>query len=311
MAQEVVYTSQEVHNAVNILNEAYTTMNTSIANSINSDFTVLTDLDLFSSGLAKIKEQVKSLAQIYETLIAKLKAHDTTMEETEQTMNTYVDDYTSSSRKSGSSYHRSHGDSSSIEAEAPTTVEENDGKKISNDELQTIIENLDYSNLKVALQNILNSNENLTAMLSDNFNANILTYMLKSMLGGEVDLSKIATEEETLIQKKLLDQLASQNNNVFASLDESTYLAAMPYLKEIAKDNNIEFSSLILDKKNEDKLLGALKSVYDGNVSSLNDNEIGSVRNYLDKIANDNSISIDELLASTKYMSLIKGGVSA
>lgn len=311
MAQEVVYTSQEVHNAVSILNEAYTTMNTSIANSINSDFTVLTDLDLFASGLAKIKEQVTSLAQIYETLIAKLKAHDTTMEETEQTMNNYVDDYTGSSRSNSSSSSRSHRSASSIETEAPTTVEEEDGKKISNEELQTIIENLDFSNLKVALQNILNSNENLTAMLSDNYNANILTYMLKSMLGGEVDLSKITTDEETLIQKKLLDQLASQEGNVFASLDESTYLAAMPYLKEVANSNNISFSSLILDSKNEDKLLDALKNVYDGNTSSLNDNEISSVRTYLDKIANDNSISSDELLSSTKYMSLIKGGVSA
>ena len=144
MANEVVYTSQEVHNAISILKEAHTTMSTSIANSISSDFSVLSDLDLFSSGLSKIKEQVTSLAQIYETLIAKLQTHDTTMEETEQNVQNDVNNYIDSSNGgyySGGS--RSHSSGSTTETEKPTTEEEDDGKKISDEELKTIIKDFD------------------------------------------------------------------------------------------------------------------------------------------------------------------------
>ena len=315
MANEVVYTSQEVQNAISILNEAYTTMNTGIANSINSDFSVLTDLDLFSSGLSKIKEQVTSLAQIYETLIAKLKTHDTTMEETEQSMNDAVDNYTDSAYRGSGGYgsggSSSHGSGHEAEAEKPTVEEEEDGKQISDEQLKEIIKEFDFANLKVALQNILNANGNLTAMLSDNYNANILVYMLKKMLGGEVDLSKLSTTDETLIQKQILEKLAAEENNVFASLDENTYLAALPYLKKIANDNNIKFSELILEPKNEQVLLTALKNVYEGNATSLNENETNSVRSYIDKIASQNSITADELLSKTSNMSLIKGGVKS
>ena len=157
MANEVVYTSQEVHNAISILKEAHTTMSTSIANSISSDFSVLTDLDLFSSGLSKIKEQVTSLAQIYETLIAKLQTHDTTMEETEQNVQNDVRNYVDSSGGySGGGSSGGHGGGSSTETEKPTTEDEDDGKKISDTELKEIIKDFDFANLKVALQNILN-----------------------------------------------------------------------------------------------------------------------------------------------------------
>ena len=316
MAQEIVYASQEVQNAISILKEAHTTMSSSIANSINSDFSVLTDLDLFSSGLSKIKDQVTSLAQIYETLIAKLQTHDTTMEQTEESMNQEVGGYIDSSSGGGGGYgggggSGSHGSGHATETEKPTTEDETDGKQISDQQLKEILKEFDFTNLKVALQNILNANGNLTAMLSDNYNANVLIYMLKKMLGGEVDLSKMTTTDETLIQKQLLEQIASQDENVFASLDESTYLAALPYLKKVANENNVKFSELILESKNEPILLKALEDVYNGNANSLKESEVNSVRSYIDKVASQASVSADTLLSSTSYMSVIKGGVSS
>ena len=82
-------------------------------------------------------------------------------------------------------------------------------------------------------------------------------------------------------------------------------------MKKIAKNNNVSFSELILETKNEEILLTALKDVYDGNASSLNESEVNSVRSYLDSVASKNSITTDTLLSSKNYMSLIKGGISS
>jgi hypothetical protein len=147
--------------------------------------------------------------------------------------------------------------------------------------------------------------------LCDPAKANILVYQLKSMLKQtDIKQSELATDDEKSIQKIMLESLSKEDKNPFAELDDSTFLTGMPYLKQIAKSNNINFSDLIVEDKYASILMTGLSNIYNGNVdNTLTTNEIEKVKTYIDAIAKNNNMDAKTLLSDPKNMSLIKGGI--
>ena len=71
------------------------------------------------------------------------------------------------------------------------------------------------------------------------------------------------------------------------------------YLNLIAKENDINLSSLLLDDKYKNVLQVSLLDLYDGNnigKYNLDSEYVNKVRNYLTNVAEKNNIDIEDLL---------------
>ena len=68
-------TTDDITNAVGILDGSLNIMEGSIATSITGDITVLSSLELFTEGLGKLKSQLDALKQSNENLMTKITLH--------------------------------------------------------------------------------------------------------------------------------------------------------------------------------------------------------------------------------------------
>ncbi len=316
---EKKYYEAEIEEAKSSLSSAKSTLTSDVIPSLNSNFQVLEELGLISGGLSKIKTQAQALADAYDYVINALSTHESTERENETKVGSTVNSYTrttggtQSTGSSSDSGGRDPGDShegTPIHTEKPIVEEIEEGKTISTEELVELINDMKFEEIITLLKNIVKNGGLVTAMLTDKYSANILTYTLKNILGYEADLGKVTTSDDTLIQEKLLEKIANENENVFVKINENTYLTGMPYLKSIAKQNNLTVSQLILNDSNEKLLLKSLVDIYDGNTgTTLSTKEVEEVRTYLNTVAEKNGISTETLLSSENYISLIKGGV--
>jgi hypothetical protein len=278
-----------------------------ISTPLNSEFEALSKVDLFSSGLTKLKSQTETLVENYTTFSSSLSQHENDLSTFEDTQASEVREYISN--YSGSR-HYSSGSSHDTDSISTDNVEE--GNAINNSYLETILPEISYNSKVQALKNILTyNNDTLTALLTDVSKANILVYQLKKMLNGQdLKISQLATDDEKKIQKIMLETLSKESNNPFAELDDSTFLKGMPYLTKIAKENNITIGDLILEDKYSSILMSSLINIYNGNVNnSLTEKEISGVKSYLDQIATINNLNIKTLFSDVKNITLIKGGI--
>lgn len=309
MASLINYNSQEVQDAQSILKESVNILQNDIQSPLSSDFGPLKELDLFSDGLSKLTSQVESLIESHTAFAEQLAQHDSEMAELESSQESAVSEYVGGSTGGGGYYGGGSSSSSSV-----TTDDVDDGKAVTNAYLAEIVPQLSYDSKLQALKNILvDNNGSLTELLTDVSKANILVYELKKMLkDSTAKISDTVTDEEKNIQKILLDAMAVSEKNPFAELSDYTFLKGMPYLVQVAKNNNINFSSLILDDKYSNVLMTALSDIYNGNAANvLNTQEITGVKDYLDLIAKSNGVDVQTLLSDTKYVSVIKGGVKS
>ena len=310
---EKKYYEGEIEEAKASLSSAKNTISSDVIPSLNSNFQVLVELGLFSGGLSKIKTQAQALSDAYDYVISALSAHESAERENESKVGSTVRAYTdttggtSGSNTGGSNDHQG---GTKVSTTDPKVKKINEGKTISTEKLVKLINDMTFEEIITLLKNIVTNGGLLSVVLTDSYSANILTYTLKNILGYETDLGKVTTSDDTLIQKELLKKIAKQSDNVFASIDDKTFLVGMPYLKTFAKEKNLDVAELILDDKNEDLLMASLVNIFDGNTgTSLTGKEVEGVRSYLNSVASKNGISTETLLSSSNYISLIKGGV--
>ena len=307
MANEIKYNTEEINETQTILKESLNILQNEISTPLNSEFEALSKVDLFSSGLTKLKSQTETLVENYTTFSSSLSQHENDLSTFEDTQASEVREYISNYSSSG---HYSSGSSHDTDSISTDNVEE--GNAINNSYLETILPEISYNSKVQALKNILTyNNDTLTALLTDVSKANILVYQLKKMLNGQdLKISQLATDDEKKIQKIMLETLSKESNNPFAELDDSTFLKGMPYLTKIAKENNITVGDLILEDKYSSILMSSLINIYNGNVNnSLTEKEISGVKSYLDQIATINNLNIKTLFSDVKNITLIKGGI--
>ena len=265
---------------------------------------------LFSSGFEMIKNQTKAVTSAFQSIIDTLSNHDEDMETTNSLVIDLVNKYCDSH---GGTYRgeqrEKRTEETSISSDSIETEKVEEGKEISSNEIAQYIVKMDYSTTLNTLKNISKKDGDLEVLLTDKYSANICTYTLKSILGEETDLGKVVTSSDTLIQKELLEKFVSLDEEMIAQIDQNTILSGIPYFKSVANNNGIDVCDLIQNDSNEKLLLKSLNDIYFGKASSsLSEDSINSVNNYLDGVAKNNGISTKTLLSSTNYMSLIKGG---
>lgn len=309
MSNTIEYNSEELYETVSIIEEAKKILAEDIKTSLDSDFSDLVELNLFSEGLSKLKSQAASLIDTHENLIASLKTHDAeignTETETEQIIRNYQVPTPSGSGSSGYS-------GSSVASGEVTTEDVVKGNEINNTVLKEILPQLDYSSHLQILKNIMIYNEgNVTNLLFEPSMSNHLVYLLKKMMTDDaITKDPKATNETIDIQKVLLRSIANDKNNAFSELDDETVLVAIKHFDKFAKSNNLDVADLLLDEKNQTVLFKEIKNVYENkNTSDMSQNELNKFKKYIDTIAGKNNMTSEELLSNEKNMTIIRKGV--
>ena len=301
--------TEDVMNAITILDSSLNIMESSMLTSISKDFAVLSSLDLFNEGLAKLKAQVTALKQSNENLMTKITLHADEIAALEEEITTQIQKelitYDAGSGGGGSYY----SDINSIDVEDVTN-----NTNISN--LQ-VVENLNDVT-KVDIDNILsflNINKgdySINDILLSDVGSGILLCLLKRFYGdSNVNIDTTVSEETFNIQKLLLEKLLNSESDISnVGFKDNTILVAKDYFVSIAKENNLEISELLLNEKHETLLLDSINKLYLGeDLSKYNVSEktLNTVKNFVDKVAEDNGVTVEKVLSDTDYLGDLKG----
>lgn len=305
MAKEMIYNEEELSETTTLLNTSLDIVEKDIGPSLISNFSYLQDLGF--SSLSSLKNQVEQLSIFQKALIAKINGHNSELGELEQELTNYINQEAISGSREDTGYKGEVIDIDDINLD-----DVNKGQKINNEYLENVSPIFTSSQKMAILENINNnSDSDFTLLFTDPDKSNVLVCELKKILGdSDAVLSDVATDEEKNIQKVILNSMADGDNNYFAEFGTDSILQGMPYLKEFAQNKNITVGDLVLDNEYSNDFMLALKNIYNGddkNLESLGESEIESIKSYVDKIAEQNNMTAQELLTA-ENAGLIKRG---
>ena len=302
----VLFDSLEVSGIVSKIEEA-NSVQMDIKTSLNRDFSLLQELELFNDGLISIKSEVDNISYLNNQLITCLNKHNEDMERLETNHNNLFNDYVKED---------------DIVEEASVaqqvTIDEivlnkkTDGKLILTEYVQEVIPSFSYDLKLEVLKNILKGDSNSLSIITDKTQSDILIYELKNILNEKysIELSKLTNEEENEIQKEFFESIIDNDTNIFDEIDGDSLLKGLSFYKQVAQKNGITTSDLIFDDNNKDKFMETINEIYNSeDIDVLTDEELNSVKNYIKDIADTNNIEINDLLSDSKYSSVIKGGI--
>lgn len=301
--KKIAYDSSEISNILSKINSNTSIVENDIISSLNNDFSVLQELDLFNEGLNKLSTSARKIASLNNRLIFLLNDHDSNMNELNNKHMSLFNNIDSSSNTENY-----EGELINIDEISLNKI--TDGKLILKEYVNSVVFSFSYDRKREILQSILKNNS--LSILTDSSQSDILIYQLKDILKNEysTEISKLTKEEELEIQKDFFKAISDNDKNIFDEVEEDSFLKGLSYFKEVSKKNNISIESLLLDDKNNELFVKTLNDIYKGNeVSSLTSDEALSVKNYIDNISNKNNIDISDLLKDTKYSSVLKGGI--
>ena len=307
MADRIFYDSNEVSNIVSKIGEHTDLIQSDIEYSINKNFSVLRDLDLFSDGLDLLLSRADNIIYLNNKLVNLLNNHD--------------GDFCSLENEHVSLFNKEEVEEKETEAYSGTVIsideivlsKINDGKVILTEYINEVIPSFSYDKKLEVLKEILNDNSNSLSLLTDSDESDILVYQLKNILSDKysIKLNKLTKDEEKELQKSFFESISDNDTNIFDELDTNTFLNGLSYYKQVAQKNGISDTDLLFDDKNKELFMDAVNDIYNNSdqIDVLTENEIESVKNYINEVASSNSITVSELLSNSKYSSVIKGGI--
>lgn len=274
-----------------------------IKSSIDNDFKIFDDLEY--DGLTTIRNNTNSLDEIHNKLYTIIDNHIKEMDNVEKEQLGIIDKYIEDDVSINNYYSGEKITLDSIVLDKTLSSE----SEVLNNYIKEIIPTLSYDMKKEVLNNILNGEDTLTSILINEDESDIFVYQLNNILKDKYDIKidKLSKEDETMLQKLFLDNISDNDTNIFEN--SKSILSGLSYYKHVAKKNNISLSDLMFD--NDELLLESTKELYENiGTDLLTDTEINNFREYIDNISKSNNISSLDLLSNSKYISLIKGGIS-
>lgn len=310
IGERVDINSDEIMKAISILDSSLNILEGSMLTSISTDFKVLSSLGLFTDGLDKLKTQIETMKKSNENLMTKISLHAAEMQEVEESIvaevnATFISSGNYSSGGGGNYY-------SDISQISVSTVTEN--TNINNDQVADAINNIkpiDINNI-LSFLNINKGEYSISDILFCDVGSGILLCLLKKFYGDkDIKIDTIVTKDSFNIQKTLLEKLLNDDvvidNKEFNS---SLIVIEKEYFKSIAKENDIAVSELLLNERYETLLLSSIKKLYLGKdleQYNLEEDSIENVKLYVEKVADDNGVSVDKVLSDVNFLSDLKG----
>lgn len=301
--------TDDVMSAISILDSSLNVIDSSMLQSISKDFGVLASLNLFSEGLEKLKKQLESLKQSNENLMTKITLHADEISELEDAIATQIQKELVAGDAGSGGGGNYYSDIAAIEVANVTN-----NTNISNTQVLENINGVTELDIESILSflNINKGEYSINDILLTDVGSGILLCLLKKFYGdNNVNIDTNVSEETLNIQKVLLEKLLSSENGIESvEFKDNTIIIAKEYFNSIAKENNLTISELLLDEKNETLLLSSINKLYLGkDLTKYNVKEetIKSVKEFVNKIAEDNGVTSEEVLSNTDYLGDLKG----
>lgn len=310
IGERVDINSDEIMNAISILDGSLNILEGTMLTSISNDFKVLSSLGLFTDGLDKLKTQIETMKKSNENLMTKISLHAAEMQEVEESIVAEVNStFISSGNYSGGGGGSYYSDISQISV---STVTEN--TNINNNQVADAINNIkpiDINNI-LSFLNINKGEYSISDILFCDVGSGILLCLLKKFYGDkDIKIDTIVSKDSYDIQKTLLEKLLNDDvvidNKEFNS---SLIVMEKEYFKSIAKENDIAVSELLLNEKYETLLLSSIEKLYLGKdleKYNLEEDAIKNVKLYIEKVADDNGVSVEKVLSDVNFLSDLKG----
>lgn len=310
IGERVDINSDEIMKAISILDGSLNILEGTMLTSISNDFKVLSSLGLFTDGLDKLKTQIETMKKSNENLMTKISLHAAEMQEVEESIVAEVNStFISSGNYSGGGGGSYYSDISQISV---STVTEN--TNINNNQVADAINNIkpiDINNI-LSFLNINKGEYSISDILFCDVGSGILLCLLKKFYGDkDIKIDTIVSKDSYDIQKTLLEKLLNDDvvidNKEFNS---SLIVMEKEYFKSIAKENDIAVSELLLNEKYETLLLSSIEKLYLGKdleKYNLEENAIENVKLYIEKVADDNGVSVEKVLSDVNFLSDLKG----
>lgn len=310
IGERVDINSDEIMKAISILDGSLNILEGTMLTSISNDFKVLSSLGLFTDGLDKLKTQIETMKKSNENLMTKISLHAAEMQEVEESIVAEVNStFISSGNYSGGGGGSYYSDISQISV---STVTEN--TNINNNQVADAINNIkpiDINNI-LSFLNINKGEYSISDILFCDVGSGILLCLLKKFYGDkDIKIDTIVSKDSYDIQKTLLEKLLNDDvvidNKEFNS---SLIVMEKEYFKSIAKENDIAVSELLLNEKYETLLLSSIEKLYLGKdleKYNLEEEAIENVKLYIEKVADDNGVSVEKVLSDVNFLSDLKG----
>lgn len=310
IGERVDINSDEIMKAISILDGSLNILEGTMLTSISNDFKVLSSLGLFTDGLDKLKTQIETMKKSNENLMTKISLHAAEMQEVEESIVAEVNStFISSGNYSGGGGGSYYSDISQISV---STVTGN--TNINNNQVADAINNIkpiDINNI-LSFLNINKGEYSISDILFCDVGSGILLCLLKKFYGDkDIKIDTIVSKDSYDIQKTLLEKLLNDDvvidNKEFNS---SLIVMEKEYFKSIAKENDIAVSELLLNEKYENLLLSSIEKLYLGKdleKYNLEEDSIENVKLYIEKVADDNGVSVEKVLSDVNFLSDLKG----
>jgi hypothetical protein len=276
--------------------------------SINKDFSMLKELDLFSDGLDLLLSRSDNIIYLNNKLVNFLNTHDDDFCELE---NGHI---TLFNKEEVEEQNEDAYSGSVVNIDEIVLNKINDGKVILTEYVSEVIPSFSYDMKLEVLKDITNNNANSLSLLTDPDESDILIYQLKNILSDKysIELNKLTKEEEKELQKSFFESISDNDTNIFDEIETNTFLHGLSYYKQVAQKNGMSITDLLFDDKNKDLFMNSINDIYNNSdqIDVLTESEMDSVKNYINETASANSISVNELLSNNKYSSILKGGIN-
>lgn len=308
--ENIEISTEEVMNTISVLDESLSLLEGTMSTSIANDFTVLSSLDLFSDGIAKLKEQITSLQTSNKNLMSKITVHAEEIEQLEQNIveeieRSYVSNYGGGGSSGGGGYYADITDEEVEEVTGNTNILESDllakipdMKDIERDEF-------------ISFMNINKGTYSMNDLLFSDVGAGMLVYLLKKFYGDTNDnLSQVSTSTSYDIQKALLEKILSSQGSLDTVFKKDSILIAKDYFVSVAKECNLSVSELLLNDKHKALLMSSIRDLYNNeNLSGHNvkAETVAKVQDFINDLAYEKQVNVETLLNDSTYLSSLKG----
>ena len=303
---KIVYDSNEISSIVSNTKELINVVETDIKPQIDNDFQLLKELDFFTDGFDSIKTKLDKIILLNSEIVSSLNKHD---EEMNSINNKHLSLFNGINQEETKTNSYS---GESIVLDNINLKEITDGKTVLTTYISEVIPKFSYEEKVELLKNILKEEDSLS-ILTNTDESDIITYELKENIDSDyfIELSKLTKEEKKEKQKSFFNAISDNDTNIFDEMKKDSFLSGLSYLKQYAKKNDTTLSNLIFDDNKKELFMDAIKDIYNSDqIDVLTEEEVNSVKSYIDNISSKNNIEVNELLNNTKYTSILKGGIN-
>ena len=301
--------SNDVDEVVRKMSDSVIELQNNAYTHVDNGYKGLEETGIITTGTDTTKKGINSIISKEVNLINIIKDHLQTCKDTEDEIVNYI----SSFDYSKSYVNRANASSS---YDSSTVDEVRTERKISNSNITSFIENMDYPLQKIFLANI-NKNASLFTTDINNLLLNpeksgLLVEVLKKICGDtNTDIDTKNTIEAKNIQRFLVDKLNDNDDNIYSTVIGKSLVSALPYLSKKSENEGIKFDDLIYGDSNKELLLNTLDDLYQGKPLDgydLKSEEISCFREYINDLSEKSNISVESIFSDVNNLNLIKKG---